>query len=441
MSRPEIPLYAKIALQSAANVFALRAARQQRALQLLSRLSGAAGHDDSIPDDAFDPGAFFGATPNAPPDQEPQGSRFEDGPKTSSDPNVEADLRARVEDLERELKLKEEQRRAEAEAARAREALLLAMEAELAASEAASHALGAKLAAAQEMALRALEKQRATALELEKRLAAEAQQAARDLEEQAAAEAEQAARALEEQAAAEAEQAAARALDEKAAAEAEQAARALEEKLAAEAEQAARALDEKAAAEAEQPAYAPEEEKKTAPRTFEDQRADAMRVLQYAREAGAARDRGAHDQAIAAYGRLEAMCRDLWDGTRATYRIGEVLADCLCCQAELAPHGDPLAKLEEANRIVHQIANGGGGPTASDHVIHVSSALAHALFSRGRPERSLQVAQGALRLLKQRPPKNNLGAYGHALRALVRRIEAAKTSYAQIPGGAAHGLR
>jgi hypothetical protein len=416
MSRPEIPLYAKIALQSAANVFALRAARQQRALQLLSRLSGAAGHDGSIPDDAFDPGAFFGATPNAPPDQEPQGAGFEDDPKTSSDPNVEADLRARVEDLERELKLKEEQRRAEAEAARAREALLLAMEAELAASEAASQALGAKLAAAQEMALRALEKQRATALELEKRLAAEAEQAARTLEEQAAAEAEQAARALEEQAAAEAE-------------------RTAHAPAAAEAEEAAHA------AEAEQPAYAPEEEKKTAPRTLEDQRADAMRVLQYAREAGTARDRGAHDQAIAAYGRLEAMCRDLWDGTRATYRIGEVLADCLCCQAELAPHGDPLAKLEEANRIVHQIANGGGGPTASDHVIHVSSALAHALFSRGRPERSLQVAQGALRLLKQRPPKNNLGAYGHALRALVRRIEAAKTSYAQIPGGAAHGLR
>jgi hypothetical protein len=316
------------------------------------------------------------------------------------------------------------------------------MEAELAASEAASQALGAKLAAAQEMALRALEKQRATALELEKRLAAEAQQAARDLEEQAAAEAEQAARALEEQAAAEAEQAA-RALEEQAAAEAEQAARAREEQAAAEAERTAHAPEEQAAAAAgaEQAAHAPEEEKKTAPRPLEDQRADAMRVLQYAREAGTARDRGAHDQAIAAYGRLEAMCRDLWDGTRATYRIGEVLADCLCCQAELAPHGDPLAKLEEANRIVHQIANGGGGPTASDHVIHVSSALAHALFSRGRPERSLQVAQGALRLLKQRPPKNNLGAYGHALRALVRRIEAAKTSYAQIPGGAAHGLR
>jgi hypothetical protein len=144
--------------------------------------------------------------------------------------------------------------------------------------------------------------------------------------------------------------------------------------------------------------------------------------------ANEARRRGDIPAALASFKHIEVTCRRYWDGTKdgPSGMAGETIVACLCAQAELGPRDDGLSKLEEAHEIARTITHGSRGTARGDQLVHVSSLLAHTLYSSGKTERARQVAQGALDLLKRRTPKqnSNVNSYLRALRALVKRIEA-----------------
>ncbi|MBK8265318.1 MAG: hypothetical protein IPK80_28815 [Nannocystis sp.] len=143
--------------------------------------------------------------------------------------------------------------------------------------------------------------------------------------------------------------------------------------------------------------------------------------------ANEARRRGDIPAALASFKHIELTCRRYWDGTKdgTSGTAGETIVACLCAQAELSPRDDGLTKLEEAHEIARTITHGSRSTARGDQLVHVSSLLAHTLYSSGKTERARQVAHGALDLLKRRTPKqnSNVNSYLRALRALVKRIE------------------